>query len=72
MKRFQKILSIKSIISGFILIILGAIFFIISNNKMLAYALFIGGLIHFLIFAFMLYKNVQTSKKNHKPDNHSI
>lgn len=71
MNGFQKFLSIKTIISGIILIILGAMFFIISGNRILAYVLFIGGLIHFLIFAFMLYKKAQSSKKNHKSDNHS-
>lgn len=65
MNRFQKLLSFKTILSGIVLIIVGAIFFIILNNKKLAYVLFIGGLIHFVFFAFTLYKDKQSNNKDY-------
>jgi len=62
MKPFTKFLSLKSLVSGIVLIILGAYFFIATQNKVLAYILFLGGLLHEIVAIVMYIKK----QKQHK------
>ncbi len=64
MKTFQKYFSVKSIISGIVLTILGAWLFIILENKNVAYFLLLGSLGHFLIALIVYFRKKKVSFDN--------